>query len=178
MKRIKSTFLHLLPFAFTIWLGLATSTANAGVPTMTGWDGSISTGYSASIWNTGVTSVFDDWISFSMPVDSSGNGGSNVISLGGGGITFSAFNLYENAMLIATGILNSSSSYLSFAGGATPGNYALNIAGFKLNPAAAASYAGNISISPVPEPETYAMMLAGLGLIGLSIRRRKSGTFD
>lgn len=27
--------------------------------------------------------------------------------------------------------------------------------------------------SPVPEPETYAMILAGLGLIGLTIRRRK-----
>lgn len=176
--KIKSTFLRLLPFAFTVWLGLSTSTANAGVPTMTGWEGSASTGYSASIWNTGVTSVFDDWISFSMPVDSSGNGGSNVISLGGGGITFSAFNLYENAMLIATGMLNGSGSYLSFAGGATPGNYSLNIAGLKLNPSAAASYAGNISISPVPEPETYAMMLAGFGLLGLSIRRRKSDTFD
>lgn len=26
--------------------------------------------------------------------------------------------------------------------------------------------------SPVPEPETYAMILAGLGLIGFSVRRR------
>lgn len=31
--------------------------------------------------------------------------------------------------------------------------------------------AGNIA--PVPEPETYAMMLAGLGLLGLAARRRK-----
>jgi len=28
-------------------------------------------------------------------------------------------------------------------------------------------------ISPIPEPETYAMMLAGLGLLGFSARRRK-----
>jgi hypothetical protein len=28
-------------------------------------------------------------------------------------------------------------------------------------------------VSPVPEPETYAMLLVGLGLIGLTARRRK-----
>lgn len=33
-------------------------------------------------------------------------------------------------------------------------------------------------VTPVPEPQTYAMMLAGFGLLGLSARRRKSGNFD
>jgi len=31
----------------------------------------------------------------------------------------------------------------------------------------------NVSISAVPEPETYAMLLVGLGLIGFSGRRNK-----
>jgi probable HAF family extracellular repeat protein len=31
-------------------------------------------------------------------------------------------------------------------------------------------------LAPVPEPETYAMMLAGLGLLGISIRRRNRAT--
>lgn len=175
---MRSTFSRMAVVALTLWLGLATSTANAGVPTMSAWDGSANTGYNASFWNTGVSSVFNDWISFSMPVDSSGNGESNVIRLGGGAITFTAFNLYENAILIATGIMDGSSSLLSFSGGSTPGKYSLNIAGFKLNSSLSASYAGNISISPVPEPETYAMLLAGLGMIGFSIRRRKSDTFN
>lgn len=34
------------------------------------------------------------------------------------------------------------------------------------------------SVAPVPEPQTYAMMLAGLGLLGLSARRRKEKSFD
>lgn len=31
----------------------------------------------------------------------------------------------------------------------------------------------SMSVSPVPEPETYALMLAGLGLMGSFVRRRK-----
>lgn len=31
----------------------------------------------------------------------------------------------------------------------------------------------NINTAPVPEPETYAMLLAGLGVIGWSLRKRK-----
>ncbi len=33
-----------------------------------------------------------------------------------------------------------------------------------------------IGVPPVPEPETYAMLLAGLGLIGFSIHRKKQNT--
>jgi len=174
---MKGIFSRISVIALALWFGIAAGTVNAGVPTISTFEGSADAGYNATFWNTGVSSVFDDWISFSIPVDSSGDGSSNIISLGGGGITFTALNLYEDAVVIATGIIDGSNSLLSFADGATPGNYTLNIAGYKLNPAAAASYAGNISISPVPEPETYAMLLAGLGMIGFSIRRRKSDTY-
>ncbi len=34
------------------------------------------------------------------------------------------------------------------------------------------------SMAPVPEPQTFAMILAGLGLFGLSARRRKDEHFD
>jgi len=38
----------------------------------------------------------------------------------------------------------------------------------------AASYSLAASTTPVPEPETYAMLLAGLGIIGFVARRRRS----
>ena len=38
-----------------------------------------------------------------------------------------------------------------------------------------ASYAGTLNVTPVPEPETYALMLAGLGVMGFIAMRRKAG---
>jgi hypothetical protein len=36
-----------------------------------------------------------------------------------------------------------------------------------------ASYTGNLQVTPVPEPETYTLVLAGLGVMGVVARRRK-----
>ncbi|WP_370867430.1 PEP-CTERM sorting domain-containing protein [Nitrosomonas sp.] len=38
--------------------------------------------------------------------------------------------------------------------------------------AIAASF--NMLLSPVPEPETYALLLVGLGLIGFTLRNKKA----
>ena len=37
-------------------------------------------------------------------------------------------------------------------------------------------YIGNVAVAAVPEPETYAMLLAGLGLVGAVARRRKQAS--
>lgn len=47
---------------------------------------------------------------------------------------------------------------------------ALNITG---NLGTSSNAAFNLTLAPVPEPETYAMLLAGLGLMGAIARRRK-----
>jgi hypothetical protein len=66
------------------------------------------------------------------------------------------------------GVLNTTPSASLLAG-----NYDLKITGDVA--AGGGSYWGAVTLTtaPVPEPETYAMMLAGLGLMGFVARRRR-----
>lgn len=62
--------------------------------------------------------------------------------------------------------------HLSLTWGPTAGGHMeLNITGIT-NGTLGGLYSGSISAAPVPEPETYAMLLAGLGLMGAVVRRR------
>lgn len=36
-------------------------------------------------------------------------------------------------------------------------------------------YRISFAVTPVPEPETYALLLAGLGMVGMTVRRRARG---
>lgn len=170
---MKSTFSSMSAVALTMCLGLAAVSANAAVQTMSGWEGSAATGYSATFQHNNVNMTFTDSYNFSLPVGSSGNGAANTISLGSQGqVIFDAFTLYEtSAGLLGSGATGGTSSSLSFSNGAVPGAYTLNVNGHKTSDSAG-SYAGNVVVSPVPEPKTYAMMLLGLGLMGFSARRR------
>lgn len=68
-------------------------------------------------------------------------------------------SMSTDAMSLSFGLLSAGSYMLKFWGSpaGTKGGY----------------YNGTISVAAVPEPETYAMFLAGLGLIGGIARRRK-----
>jgi hypothetical protein len=52
------------------------------------------------------------------------------------------------------------------------GNYTLQVRG-TVTGSGGGSYAGTLNLTPIPEAETYAMLLAGLGLMGVVSRRRK-----
>ena len=52
------------------------------------------------------------------------------------------------------------------------GTYTLQVTG-NVAGLAGGSYSGVLNVAAVPEPETYPMMLAGLGMIGCMARRKK-----
>lgn len=64
---------------------------------------------------------------------------------------------------------------LGLALGAQPaGMYYITVGGVA-NGTVGGIYTGAISVTAVPEPETYAMMLAGLAALGFLARRRRNG---
>jgi hypothetical protein len=74
--------------------------------------------------------------------------------------------LVRGALTTPTGI--------SVANGPTAaGTYYLNVSGIATG-SQGGLYNGAISVAAVPEPETYAMLLAGLGVMGFIARRRNN----
>jgi hypothetical protein len=122
--------------------------------------------------------------SYLFSVDVSSNYGSAATSIAiSGGAGFTALNselFTSNDGNVWTSL--ASNTGLNFAGtwltslsfsalSPTPQEYKLVISGAKN--AGLAAYGGNLTVTPIPEPEIYAMMAAGLGLMGFVARRRQ-----
>lgn len=60
-----------------------------------------------------------------------------------------------------------------FAGLAGPFSLEVKGTAVGVSRTATGTYSGTLEVTPVPEPETYALMLAGLGAIGFMASRRK-----
>lgn len=112
-------------------------------------------------------------------------GGSDTLSFSGlAAGTYKVVLSYSGNYVDFTSVtLNSapaSYSWTSPSGSFTIGGFELNSGSpfnlvFTGSPidASKASYSGQITVSAVPEPATYGMLLGGLGLMGLVARRRK-----
>ncbi len=79
----------------------------------------------------------------------------------------------DGALEVLVGNTTSAGSSLSLnVGPLVTGNYYLVVQGVA-NGTGGGLYSGAISVSPVPEPETYGLFLAGLGLLGTIMTRRR-----
>jgi hypothetical protein len=92
-------------------------------------------------------------------------------------LNITSFNLYQGTNLVASGDMISTGKVdlrTITNTGLGGGQYSLQVGG-KILGTSGGSYGGNINVSPVPEPETWGMMVAGIGAVGFMSRRRKSG---
>lgn len=92
------------------------------------------------------------------------------------GLDITGFSLFSaDGTLVSTGtqIETGKTDQWHLATGALTGSgYYLQVEGKVLSQAAGA-YSAALTVSPVPEPATYGMMLGGLALVGVMARRRK-----
>ena len=162
------------------------SGAQATVTNLGNVNAAIPTSFSGSVLPAG---AFNDIFSFILPTNSGSgydihNFPLSIPGTGSFNTLLSSVSLYSNA----DGILfNSDDTYLqsflvpggnttSFTWGPSMGgNMYLSVSGIA-NGSLGGLYNGAISVSPVPEPETFAMLLAGLGVIGAMVRRRTIST--
>lgn len=122
---------------------------------------------------------FEDTINFSIASPAVLSGAANNLVL-----SFFGMTAYDIAGLTVNVWNNSHPNgtvhYGAFAGNnntysfnlPTAGSYHVDITG-NATGAAGGLYGITLSAAPVPEPETYAMLLAGLGVMGAIARRRK-----
>jgi hypothetical protein len=103
-----------------------------------------------------------------------GPGGSFVQNIDGGtlNVWFSEDTGTIGADDGETSILLGHGNYVSFQAPIGPGFYFLKVTG-NANGALGGIYGGQAMAVPVPEADEYAMWLAGLGIMGAIVRRRK-----
>ncbi len=128
---------------------------------------------SAGFSNTPIIGGFADTYTFSLPLPGSISGSITSIVNGLQDIDFTGIFLTgpSGVYLFSSIAPDPFETWGLAATNVAAGSYTLTVIG--LNSPAGASYGGNLAVTLVPEPEPYAMLLAGLAVVGLLARRRK-----
>lgn len=128
-------------------------------------------GYSTAFGVTHLTAgSFTDVLTFSPSVGPSLlDGWLQTMNLSGGhNIDFISASLNGNALTFTpTGAIETGTLDPVWVSGPL----VLTVSG--ISNSVTASYSGGLNVTPVPEPETYIMMLGGLGILSFIGRRRK-----
>jgi PEP-CTERM motif len=160
---------------------IATPGAGYGSTTVSSYDNVSNHGLFGSSTNI----AFKATINFGVAAGSTGNYSFRAgVDFGRGGAVFldgQAVDLRTNDMWWA-GSYNNPSQFFQFSANIGAGNHTLTMYGLEgccdggqqmqFDSGSGFRTIDNTTLPPVPEPETYAMMLAGLGLLGWVGRRK------
>jgi hypothetical protein len=165
-------------FAVTVGLGLASAAQANDISVDLGSVGAPKA--LSQVISHSIGTFTDKW-TFDIPYTlSSGGSVSNLaISLSGWGTLYNIDNLSvqlygaNNALISDLDTNAGSSSQIKVGSGVFPAadNYYFKVSG-KADGSFGGQYVFAVNTLPVPEPETYAMLLAGLGILGAAARRR------
>lgn len=93
------------------------------------------------------------------------------LDITGLGLYSGAGTLVRAGSMVSTGVQD---IWTLSANNLASGNYYLQVSGSLVSNTSGA-FGGSVMLNPVPEPETYGMVLAGLGVLSMLARRRKPG---
>lgn len=161
--------------------------ATQALNTLSGGGASFSDLTSTASFSAGVRS-FSDTLSFTLDADvSSLSFTVSTIERLGNGNNWGNVNFNSLSISGLSVTSNGTGSGLTWTstGPIAAGTYSLTFSGSGASPNGGNSWASSnslrydlaytaVAVSPVPEPETYALMLAGLGLVAWVSRRRKT----
>lgn len=129
---------------------------------------------SAAFSNTPIAAAFSDTLTFTVTTPSLFNGSVTSVVNGNQDVDFTSITLTGpgGAFLFNLVLGDPVELWAVPAAGFVLGAGAYTLTLIGTNSAGIGSYAGNLAVTPVPEPETYALLLAGLLGIGFIARRR------
>lgn len=157
---------------FLLAATISIASISSGIAGTTEVLGSGSLDWGADVSKYGITGAFDNTFTFTSASASPAAFGFQVYSYAN--MTGLAATLNNVALTFSSGGANEwdvKSLDRNFT--LTPGtNYALRVTGTFVPWSGASNGAYHVAVTAVPEPETFAMLLAGLGLVGFIARRR------
>ncbi|MBI3229907.1 MAG: CCXG family PEP-CTERM protein [Burkholderiales bacterium] len=138
-----------------------------------------------ALFGSSTNIAFKSTINFGVQAGETGNWSFRAgVDFGGGGAVFLDGHAvdFRNTDMWWAGNYGNSSQFFQFAANIGAGNHTITMYGlegccdgaqqFQFNSGSGFHSFDNQTLNPVPEPETYAMLLAGLGLLGVMSHRK------